>query len=80
MLVMADEISSRSEVVNSSDAAPIQPSTCCGDLAPTIAPETPGQANVHATATAEMVVLWRSAIGRSASRNARLRLRFGSWN
>ena len=41
---------------------------------------TPGHAFTHATATADTVVLWRCAIGRRESRNAKLRLRFGSWN
>jgi hypothetical protein len=58
--------------------APIQPSTCSRERPPTIAPVTPGQASVHATATADTLAPWRCAIGRKASRKAKLRLRFGS--
>src|SRR3954471_16602665 len=50
-------ISSRSRVLSSRVAASIQPSICAGDLAPTIAPVTPGQVRVHATAIAAIVVL-----------------------
>ena len=67
-----DAISSRSCCVSISDAAPIQPSTCAGVRAPTIAPVTPGHASVQAMATADTDVPWRVAIGRSASRSARL--------
>src|SRR5207245_750621 len=59
--------------VSVSAAAPIQPSTCAGDRAPTIAPLTPGQASVQATATAATVAPCRCAIGRSASASARSR-------
>src|SRR4051812_37297642 len=62
-------ISSRSPALSSRVAAPIQPSICAGDLAPTIAPVTPGHARVQATATAATVVSWRFAIGASASRS-----------
>jgi hypothetical protein len=50
---MAPEISCKSAAVNSREAAPIQPSTCSRERPPTIAPVTPGQASVHATATAD---------------------------
>src|SRR3954462_7486382 len=50
-------ISSRSRALSSRVAASIQPSICAGDLAPTMAPVTPGQARVHAIATAAVVVL-----------------------
>src|SRR3989449_7258831 len=53
--LMAPAISSKSASVRVSAAAPIQPSTCAGDRAPTIAPLTPGQASVQATATAATV-------------------------
>src|SRR5579859_4668169 len=45
-----------------SEAASIQPSTCCGLRAPTMAPVTPGHASVHATAAAATVVRCRSEI------------------
>src|ERR1700694_6237954 len=53
---MASEISCKSAVVSSSDAAPIQPSTCCGERPPTMAPVTPGHASTQAIATADTVV------------------------
>src|SRR5439155_19414501 len=53
--LIAPAISSRSASVSSRLAAPIQPSTCAGDRAPTIAPVTPGQASVQATAAAATV-------------------------
>lgn len=53
---MAAAISSKSAASSSSRAASIQPSTWAGVRAPTIAPLTPGQARVHATATAATVV------------------------
>src|SRR6266550_5572642 len=56
-------ISSRSPELRMSVAASIHPSTCDGDLAPTIAPVTPGQVRVHATAMADTLALCRSAIG-----------------
>ena len=43
-----------------------------------MAPVTPGQARVQATATAETVVPWRAAMGRRASRKAMLRPSSGS--
>lgn len=55
-------------------------SICSGVRAPTMAPVTPGHASVHATATADTVTPRRSAIGRSASRSAKFRERFGSVN
>jgi hypothetical protein len=76
---IAVAISSRSTAVNSRLAAAIQPFTCWGERAPTMAPVTPGQAITHASATADTVVLWRCAIGRRASLKAKLRLRLGSW-
>jgi hypothetical protein len=45
-----------------------------------MAPVTPGQANVQATATAETDVPLRYATGLSAPRRARLRDSFGSRN
>ena len=45
---MAEAISSRSSSVSTIDAAEIQPSTCFGVRAPTIAPVTPGHESVHA--------------------------------
>ena len=54
---IASAISSRSLLGNVSVAAPTQPSTCSADLAPTIAPVTPGHASVHAIATDDTVVL-----------------------
>jgi hypothetical protein len=74
---MARAISSRSSRVSSSVAAPIHPSTCSGERAPTIAPVTPGHARVQAIATALTVVSCRRAIGRSASRSDKLRLKRG---
>src|SRR6266404_9426509 len=71
--------SSRSPEVRVSVAASIQPSTCAGDLAPTIAPVTPGHVRVHATATADTLVLCRSAIGFSASRSAMFFSSHGVW-
>jgi hypothetical protein len=44
----------------------------------TIAAVTPGQAIVHATATVDTVVRCLCAIGRRASRSARLWLKLGS--
>ena len=61
-------------------AAAIQPSTCAAERAPTIAPVTPGQQMVLATAAAAIVILRRSAIGFYASRRARFRSRRGGWN
>ena len=66
-------IASRSSAASSSEAPPIQPSTCSAERAPTMAPVTPGQASVQATASAETVASCRRAIGRNASRSARLR-------
>ncbi len=77
---IAARISARSVGSSRREAAAIQPSTCSGLRAPTIAPVTPGQASVQATATAETETPCRAAIGRSASRSARLRERLGSWN
>ncbi len=73
-------ISSRSTALDSSSAVPIQPSTCSGARAPTIAPLTPGQASVQATATEATVVPRGSAMGRRASRSDRLRVNSGSVN
>ncbi len=56
LLPTARAISSRSSRVSSRVAAPIHPSTCSGDRAPTMAPVTPGQARVQAIATAPTVV------------------------
>src|SRR5207302_6506326 len=56
VLMIAAAISSTSAGVSSSVAAPIHPFTCSGVRAPTIAPVTPGQASVQATATADTVV------------------------
>ena len=61
-------------------AAAIQPSTWAAERAPTIAPVTPGQQRVHATATAATVIPCRSAIGFKASRSARFRSSLGGWN
>ena len=61
-------------------AAGIQPSTCSGERAPTIAPLTPGHDNTQAMAIALTVVSWRAAIGFSASRNAMFRSSCGDWN
>src|ERR1019366_2153953 len=76
----APAIAARSDTSRSSDPAAIQPSTCSGLRAPTMAPVTPGDARVQATATADTVTPWRSAMGRSASRSAMLRERCGSVN
>ena len=73
----ARAISSKSFALSCTFAAATHASTCSGLRAPTIAPVTPGHASVHATATAEMETRWRSATGRSASRNSRLFFRFG---
>ena len=54
------------------DAAPIQPSTCSGLRAPTMAPVTPGQASVQAMAIEDTDVSWRFAIGPSASRRQQI--------
>jgi len=54
---MASAMSSRSSAASASVAAPIQPSTCAAELAPTIAPVTPGHASVQAIAIDETVVL-----------------------
>ena len=53
-------------------AAPIQPSTCSGVRAPTIAPVTPGQASVQAMATATTMcrAARRSAAARRAGRGS----------
>src|SRR5712692_5513496 len=67
--------SSRSASVNSKSAAGSHPSICEGRRAPTIAPVTPGQASVQATATAPTLVPWRWAIGPSAAARPRLRSR-----
>ncbi len=69
----AAAISARSASVSSSEAAGSQPSTCSGDRAPTIAPDTPGTVRVQAAATGPTPTPCRSAIGRSASTRARLR-------
>ena len=74
---IAAAMSSRSSAVSVSDAAPIQPWTCSGARAPTIAPDTPGQASSHAIATADVVVAWRFATGRSASRKVQVFLQLG---
>src|SRR5271166_1235814 len=66
-------IASMSEGVRDKVAASIQPSTCTGLRAPTIAPVTPGHASVHATATAAAVVRCCSATWPIASATARLR-------
>src|SRR5258708_38203717 len=50
---IAAAISSRSSVASVIHAASIQPSTCSGVRAPTIAPVTPGHASVQATAIAD---------------------------
>ena len=76
---MAEAISSSSSSVSTMEAAPIQPSTCFGVRAPTIAPVTPGHASVHAMAIADTEVARRSAIERRASRSWRFRRRFGAW-
>src|ERR1700728_3231950 len=68
---MAPEASSMSRSSSVSVAAAIQPSICSGSLAPTMAPVTPGNANVHAMATEPTEAFWRSAIGRSPSAKAR---------
>src|SRR5215469_16625581 len=80
VLSIAFAISSRSAWVNSRLPPPIQPSTCSGERAPTIAAVTPGQLSTHAIATEETDVPRRFAIGRNASRRARLRSRFGELN
>ena len=77
---VAVAISSRSDGASVSEAASIQPSTCAGVRAPTMAPVTPGHASVHAIASAETEVSWRVAIRRSASRKARFRPSRGCWN
>jgi hypothetical protein len=77
---MADAISTKSCCVSETEAAPIQPSTCSGVLAPTIAPVTAGHARSHAMAIEATDVSCRLAIGRSASRRARLRPRSGCPN
>src|SRR5690606_7854490 len=53
---IAFSISSRSASLRMSVAAAIQPSTCSGERAPTIAAVTCGHAHVHATAIAPAVV------------------------
>src|ERR1700687_227668 len=63
-------MSSRSCGVSTIEAAPIQPSTCAGLRAPTMAPVTPGQASVHAMAIAATPVPRRCATGFSASTRA----------
>ena len=61
---------SRSAEVSSRSAS-IHPFTCSG---------LPRQLSIHATATEEVEVPCRSAIGRNASRSARLRSSFGGLN
>ena len=78
--LMARAISSRSAAVRSRLAASIQPSTCSGERAPTIAPVTPGQLSVQAIATDETDVPCRCAMGFRASRSATLRSRLGELN
>jgi len=73
-------MSARSSSARVSVAPPIQPSTCSGERAPTIAPLTPGQRVTQATATAATVAPCRAAMGRRASRSDRLRLSSGSLN
>src|ERR1700716_3969892 len=70
----AAAISARSAASSVRLPAVIHPSTCCGERAPTIAPLTPGQLSVQATATAAIDPPYRDAIGCSASRRGRLRL------
>src|SRR5712671_2187337 len=72
-------ISSRSVGFRVSVAASIQPSTCDGDLLPTIAPVTAGHDSVHASATAATVVSCLFAIGLSESRSARFFSSQGVW-
>src|SRR5277367_7081890 len=64
---IASAICSSSETVRDKLAASIQPLTCAGLLAPTIAPVTPGHARVHATATAPTSTLLRLAMSRMTS-------------
>jgi hypothetical protein len=45
-----------------------------------MAPLTPGHASAQATATDETLAWCRDAMGRSASRSARLRSTLGDWN
>lgn len=54
---IASLISSRSSASSVKFAAPIHPSTCSADLAPTIAAVIPGQASVQAIATDDTVEL-----------------------
>ena len=71
---MTAAISAMSWGVSDNVAASNQPSTWRAFRAPTIAAVTPGQASVHATATAATVVRYRSAIPRMASATNRLRV------
>src|SRR5262249_16673924 len=77
---IATASSAKSACDSSSRAASIQPSTCAGERAPTMAPVTSGQASVQATATDAVLVPRRAAMGFMASARARLRLRFSPPN
>ena len=61
---MRTAISSRSAGDNRTSAAPIHPSTCAADLAPTMAPVTAGHASTQAMAISPIEHPCRSATGR----------------
>src|SRR5262245_4154349 len=76
---IAHAISARSFSVSARRPASIQPSTCFGLRAPTIAPVTAGAASAHATATAPTGDSWRAAIGRRAAAGGGVAWGLGVW-
>ena len=69
--VSADLMAARSSLVRFRSTASTHPRSWSGRRPPTMAALTPGQLSVHATATAETVVLWDSATSPIASRRER---------